>query len=175
YTTLYQQKTKPGKIETLETLNGCPATAPYFSLYFTSPLTNLAAIDTAPSTLDMAALVPCLVDVEAAVLWQDLHHGPPRCCPSFKTLRPLRKLTKSPRVMCHYTCYRMERSQRALQRLSAELYSTSTHFVLELLQNADDNAYAPHVAPCAEFVVRDDAISFFWNEIGFQASHVCAL
>ncbi|ETV63721.1 hypothetical protein H257_19347, partial [Aphanomyces astaci] len=45
-----------------------------------------------------------------------------------------------------------DRLERALQRLSAELYSTSTHFVLELLQNADDNAYAPHVAPCAEFV-----------------------
>ncbi len=32
---------------------------------------------------------------------------------------------------------------RALQRLSAELYSRDTHFVLELVQNSDDNAYAP--------------------------------
>lgn len=30
---------------------------------------------------------------------------------------------------------------RALQRLSAELYSRDTHFVLELVQNADDNKY----------------------------------
>ncbi|ETV63976.1 hypothetical protein H257_19087, partial [Aphanomyces astaci] len=372
-------KTKPGKIETLETLNGCPATAPYFSLYFTSPLTNLAAIDTAPSTLDMAALlssverVPCLVDVQAAVLWQDLHHGPfpqffmsnfphipllqlptkrfvkldasmatlsqlqdttsaPQAhkvatsyvslyvlshgrvpwsdlphafecvlstvdlhvlappvllalgktvshvhralanatttsvsdrvllgqlgqvleispdlfatldnthkddkveeaiakppCPSVplslpapcfpvhppgKDVPPLKshqlsanqpanhistphdKMDKCQDVVEHirkhsfgvglpgssdtraFLRVQQDRLERALQRLSAELYSTSTHFVLELLQNADDNAYAPHVAPCAEFVVRDDAISFFCNEIGFQASHVRAL
>jgi hypothetical protein len=35
------------------------------------------------------------------------------------------------------------RMGRALQRLSAELYSRDTHFVLELVQNADDNAYPP--------------------------------
>ncbi|RQM28087.1 hypothetical protein B5M09_005146 [Aphanomyces astaci] len=386
------------EIEALEALNGCPATAPYFSLYFTSPLTNLAGIDTAPSTLDMAALlssverVPCLVDVQAAVLWQDLHHGPfpqffmsnfphipllqlptkrfvkldasmatlsqlqdttsaPQAhkvatsyvslyvlshgrvpwsdlphafecvlstvdlhvrpwfvlqvlqyvpavfwkvlappvllalgktvshvhralanatttsvsdrvllgqlgqvleispdlfatldnthkddkveeaiakppCPSVplslpapcfpvhppgKDVPPLKshqlsanqpanhistphdKMDKCQDVVEHirkhsfgvglpgssdtraFLRVQQDRLERALQRLSAELYSTSTHFVLELLQNADDNAYAPHVAPCAEFVVRDDAISFFCNEIGFQASHVRAL
>ncbi|ETW06096.1 hypothetical protein H310_03690 [Aphanomyces invadans] len=67
------------------------------------------------------------------------------------------------------------RLERALQRLSAELYSTSTHFVLELLQNADDNVYDHSVAPCAEFVVREDAISFFCNESGFQPAHIRAL
>ena len=39
---------------------------------------------------------------------------------------------------------------RALQRLSAELYSRDTHFVLELVQNADDNAYPSGV--CFEWV-----------------------
>ncbi|RHY28957.1 hypothetical protein DYB32_005571 [Aphanomyces invadans] len=67
------------------------------------------------------------------------------------------------------------RLERALQRLSAELYSTSTHFVLELLQNADDNVYDHSVAPCAEFVVREDAISFFCNESGFEPAHIRAL
>lgn len=31
---------------------------------------------------------------------------------------------------------------RALQRLSVDLYRKDSHFVLELIQNADDNAYA---------------------------------
>lgn len=32
---------------------------------------------------------------------------------------------------------------RSLERLSKDLYSKDTHFVLELVQNADDNAYSP--------------------------------
>jgi len=32
---------------------------------------------------------------------------------------------------------------RSLERLSKDLYSKDTHFVLELVQNADDNAYLP--------------------------------
>ena len=36
-----------------------------------------------------------------------------------------------------------ERLGRSLERLSKDLYSKDTHFVLELVQNADDNAYAP--------------------------------
>lgn len=34
-----------------------------------------------------------------------------------------------------------ERLGRSLDRLSADLYSKDTHFVLELIQNADDNDY----------------------------------
>ena len=34
-----------------------------------------------------------------------------------------------------------ERLGRSLERLSKDLYSKDTHFVLELVQNADDNAY----------------------------------
>ena len=36
-----------------------------------------------------------------------------------------------------------ERLGRSLERLSKDLYSKDTHFVLELVQNADDNAYPP--------------------------------
>ena len=36
-----------------------------------------------------------------------------------------------------------ERLGRSLERLSTDLYSKDTHFVLELVQNADDNAYSP--------------------------------
>jgi len=35
-----------------------------------------------------------------------------------------------------------ERLGRSLERLSKELYSKDTHFVLELIQNADDNDYS---------------------------------
>jgi len=36
-----------------------------------------------------------------------------------------------------------QRLGRSLERLSKDLYSKDTHFVLELVQNADDNAYSP--------------------------------
>lgn len=35
-----------------------------------------------------------------------------------------------------------ERLGRSLERLSKDLYSKDTHFVLELIQNADDNDYS---------------------------------
>jgi len=38
-----------------------------------------------------------------------------------------------------------QRLGRSLERLSKDLYSKDTHFVLELVQNADDNAYPPHM------------------------------
>ncbi|KDO34089.1 hypothetical protein SPRG_01363 [Saprolegnia parasitica CBS 223.65] len=68
-----------------------------------------------------------------------------------------------------------QRLERALKRLSEELYAASTHFVLELIQNADDNTYAHGVSPVASFVVTEDAITFFCNEVGFQPPHVRAL
>ncbi len=67
------------------------------------------------------------------------------------------------------------RLERALKRLSEELYATSTHFVLELLQNADDNRYEPHVTPRASFRITQDAITFFCNECGFEPEHVRAI
>jgi len=36
-----------------------------------------------------------------------------------------------------------QRLGRSLERLSKDLYSKDTHFVLELVQNADDNPYTP--------------------------------
>ena len=38
-----------------------------------------------------------------------------------------------------------ERLGRSLDRLSRDLYSKDTHFVLELIQNADDNDYPPEM------------------------------
>ena len=46
-----------------------------------------------------------------------------------------------------------ERQGRSLQRLSKDLYSKDTHFVLELIQNADDNSYPSNVTPSVKFLI----------------------
>lgn len=58
-----------------------------------------------------------------------------------------------------------ERIGRALQRLSQELYSKDTHFVLELVQNADDNVYAAGALPALEFVLQNSGITVLNNEV----------
>lgn len=63
---------------------------------------------------------------------------------------------------------------RSLQRLSTDLYSKDTHFVLELIQNADDNTYISK-RPSVLFLVENDAISVFNNEIGFNERQVKAV
>ncbi|CAI5729829.1 unnamed protein product [Hyaloperonospora brassicae] len=69
-----------------------------------------------------------------------------------------------------------QRLERALKRLSDELYSESTHFVLELLQNADDNAYDDAVVPLGEFTVTaDQEIVFYNNERGFSPENIRAI
>ncbi|RMX70478.1 hypothetical protein DD238_000383 [Peronospora effusa] len=69
-----------------------------------------------------------------------------------------------------------QRLERALKRLSDELYSESTHFVLELLQNADDNAYDDAVIPLGDFsLTADKEIVFYNNERGFSPENIQAI
>ncbi|XP_023805116.1 uncharacterized protein LOC101171115 isoform X2 [Oryzias latipes] len=70
-----------------------------------------------------------------------------------------------------------ERLGRGLARLSTELYSKDTHFVLELIQNADDNSYSldPTVVPSLAFVVEQDCITILNNETGFQEKNIRAI
>ncbi|MES2784724.1 MAG: DUF3883 domain-containing protein [Pseudomonadota bacterium] len=63
----------------------------------------------------------------------------------------------------------------ALRLLSEDLYSTKTHFVLELIQNADDNAYAQGTEPMIRIGLAPQALTIWNNEMGFQAEHVRAL
>ncbi len=63
----------------------------------------------------------------------------------------------------------------ALERLSKDLYSKETHFVLELLQNAEDNRYATDVTPLIRFVLAPNKIIVQNNEIGFTEANVRAL
>lgn len=46
-----------------------------------------------------------------------------------------------------------------------ELYSKDAHFVLELVQNADDNSYTPGTIPAMEFVLDEKSITVFNNEV----------
>lgn len=55
----------------------------------------------------------------------------------------------------------------ALDRLSAELYADDVHFVLELVQNADDNQYSDGVQPTLVFVLHPESIVVYVNESGF--------
>ena len=64
---------------------------------------------------------------------------------------------------------------RALEKLSTELYSKDTHFVLELIQNADDNEYNMHTTPTLVFSVLPDRIVLRNNEVGFSAKNVTAI
>jgi hypothetical protein len=62
---------------------------------------------------------------------------------------------------------------RSLERLSKELYNTDMHFVLELIQNADDNQY--DMKPSLIFVIDSNVINIYNNELGFEEQHIQAL
>ena len=60
--------------------------------------------------------------------------------------------------------------------LSAQLYSEPSHFLFELIQNADDNTYADDVQPEATIAYRSDGLLLFGcNEQGFSKANVSAI
>lgn len=70
----------------------------------------------------------------------------------------------------------MRRRYRSLLATIAEdLNSKESHFILELIQNADDNSYAKDLAPSLTFIVGRDLLVVVNNEIGFLPSNVAAL
>ncbi|KAK3417003.1 hypothetical protein EUGRSUZ_H02759 [Eucalyptus grandis] len=64
---------------------------------------------------------------------------------------------------------------RALHCLSQELYSQDSHFLLELVQNADDNTYLENVEPALIFILQKSGIIILNNERGFSAQDIRAL
>ncbi|XVF37971.1 hypothetical protein REPUB_Repub20aG0057200 [Reevesia pubescens] len=64
---------------------------------------------------------------------------------------------------------------RALHCLSQELYSQDSHFLLELVQNADDNVYSENVEPTLTFILQESGIIVLNNEQGFSAQNIRAL
>ncbi|CAF0865248.1 unnamed protein product [Brachionus calyciflorus] len=63
---------------------------------------------------------------------------------------------------------------RSLESLSNELYNKDMHFVLELIQNADDNSYETQ-QPTLIFLIQNDSITLFNNEIGFSSKNINAI
>lgn len=71
--------------------------------------------------------------------------------------------------------YRQEQEAmlaQATQALSTGLYCDNTHFILELLQNADDATFAPEVAATMEFVLEENCITVFNNEVSRLFLHL---
>ena len=62
-----------------------------------------------------------------------------------------------------------------LKIVAEDLYSKESHFVLELVQNADDNSYKPGVDPSLSFRMETDCLVVVNNESGFEEKNVKAL
>ena len=56
--------------------------------------------------------------------------------------------------------------------LSNTLYSKSSHFIYELIQNAEDNTYLKNFEPFLKFIVSHEGILTQNNEIGFNEENV---
>ncbi|XP_021814166.1 uncharacterized protein LOC110756956 isoform X2 [Prunus avium] len=70
---------------------------------------------------------------------------------------------------------------QAINTLSAELYAKDVHFLMELIQNAEDNEYAEGVDPSLEFVITSRDVTatgapatllVFNNEKGFSPENI---
>uniref|UniRef100_A0A0G4GY97 SWIM-type domain-containing protein n=1 Tax=Chromera velia CCMP2878 TaxID=1169474 RepID=A0A0G4GY97_9ALVE len=68
-----------------------------------------------------------------------------------------------------------DRLTRALKRLSEDMYSGEIHLMMELIQNADDNRYAPGVTPTMAFLVTPKGLVAFTNETGFSEADFRAI
>jgi hypothetical protein len=65
---------------------------------------------------------------------------------------------------------------KLIKMLADEIYSQNSHFVYELIQNAEDNRYDPQCRDrLVEFVLEDERIVVRNNEIGFSKDDVEAL
>ncbi|CAF4224734.1 unnamed protein product, partial [Rotaria sp. Silwood2] len=65
-----------------------------------------------------------------------------------------------------------------LKKLADDLYSDQGHFVLELIQNADDNDYSKlsnNSIPKLIFIINEKQITIYNNENGFQKQHIKAI
>jgi len=60
-------------------------------------------------------------------------------------------------------------------QLVTEIYTRSPHFILELIQNADDNTYETSVKPKVKFTIRSNELIVQNNEKGFNEKNAWAL
>ncbi|RSL88992.1 hypothetical protein CEP52_015037 [Fusarium oligoseptatum] len=64
---------------------------------------------------------------------------------------------------------------RPSELLSRHLYDKETHFLLELIQNAEDNTYNHNVTPSLSFTYKPGSLRVDCNETGFTESNVRAI
>ncbi|CAF2937690.1 unnamed protein product, partial [Rotaria sp. Silwood2] len=65
-----------------------------------------------------------------------------------------------------------------LKKLADDLYSEQVHFILELIQNADDNDYSDlneNFVPKLKFIINQRQITIYNNENDFQKKHIKAI
>ena len=65
--------------------------------------------------------------------------------------------------------------ERSLEKLSNDLFSEQAHFVLELIQNADDNQYTADLLPTLRFMLSSERILVCNNEMGFRPNDISAI
>ncbi|CAG9982412.1 unnamed protein product [Clonostachys byssicola] len=65
--------------------------------------------------------------------------------------------------------------ERSVQKFANELYRSETHFLLELLQNADDNRYTKTSRPSFSIEYRERGLRIDCNEDGFTEENVEAI
>jgi hypothetical protein len=59
-----------------------------------------------------------------------------------------------------------------LRRICKDLYSDLNHFILELIQNADDNEYHENTSPNLKFQLSRTQLVVECNEVGFTGENV---
>lgn len=65
--------------------------------------------------------------------------------------------------------------QSVLEKIAGDLYSSNVHFVMELIQNADDNSYQEGVKASLHFELYPHAVVVYNNERGFNEDNMKAL
>ena len=63
----------------------------------------------------------------------------------------------------------------ALNVLATDIYTEDTHFVMELVQNADDNKYFENVFPSLLIILTNNEIIVHNNEVGFEEENMAAV
>ena len=65
-----------------------------------------------------------------------------------------------------------ETLNRALEELSINLYKKEFHFIMELVQNAEDNEYNKGIYPFLRFILSENKLIIQNNEVGFNEENV---
>jgi hypothetical protein len=88
-----------------------------------------------------------------------------------ETNRQIQGINRLERTLDLYGVSKIER----LSRISKQLYTDITHFILELIQNADDNSYNANVEATLSLQLSRNRLIVKCNEVGFTEQNMRAL